>query len=263
MNLPKKWCVQITTPQILDYTNKFGCNPPYIISNMYAHFPPYALGCTTSSVVKEGYTLISENDFNNFILENSDDKWYIRGNGDKDFKEYVNKKYSSNIAFTSLYCYFIKNNQLQYSMHIPEGYYEISIEQWKNKFLHHSNISGFKLIKKYPGCKHELGYTEPFTTGEFEQYPEFWEPQYISNYKCILIGDKSVETKVYKDYIIYDGMEIKFLFIEELIKPFESKSTIIDKNNYDLSFPEYSIRIGCTTFTKDEIELLFQTRKSL
>jgi len=37
---------------------------------------------------------------------------------------------------------------------------------------------GFKLIKTYPGCNKPLGYVEPYTTGEFFKYPEFWMPQY-------------------------------------------------------------------------------------
>lgn len=35
---------------------------------------------------------------------------------------------------------------------------------------------GFILIKKYPRCKKPLGYFEPYTTGEFLNYPDNWKP---------------------------------------------------------------------------------------
>lgn len=39
---------------------------------------------------------------------------------------------------------------------------------------------GFILIKQYPNCRKPLGYFEPFTTGEFLKYSEFWKPVYKS-----------------------------------------------------------------------------------
>lgn len=44
-------------------------------------------------------------------------------------------------------------------------------------------IKGFILLKKYPGCSKEIGYFEPYTTGEFSNYPDFWKPVYKNEYK--------------------------------------------------------------------------------
>lgn len=44
---------------------------------------------------------------------------------------------------------------------------------------------GFILLKRYPGCRRSVGSFEPFTTGEFLQYPEIWQPVY---------NNQSVET---------------------------------------------------------------------
>lgn len=37
---------------------------------------------------------------------------------------------------------------------------------------------GFILIRTYPGCIRKVGAFEPFTTGEFLQYPGVWHPIY-------------------------------------------------------------------------------------
>lgn len=44
--------------------------------------------------------------------------------------------------------------------------------------MNKQNVVGFILKKKYPGCNKPLGYFEPFTTGEFLKFPEYWEPIY-------------------------------------------------------------------------------------
>jgi hypothetical protein len=42
--------------------------------------------------------------------------------------------------------------------------------------MSNNNVKGFILKKQYPGCNKPLGYFEPYTTGEFLNYPDFWEP---------------------------------------------------------------------------------------
>lgn len=42
----------------------------------------------------------------------------------------------------------------------------------------HPEIKGYKLLQKYPGCNKEVGDFEPYTTGDFSNYPNIWEPVY-------------------------------------------------------------------------------------
>lgn len=41
-----------------------------------------------------------------------------------------------------------------------------------------SKYKGFILLRKYPGCNKKVGDFEPFTSGEFLNYPEIWAPIY-------------------------------------------------------------------------------------
>jgi hypothetical protein len=42
----------------------------------------------------------------------------------------------------------------------------------------HSEIKGFTLIQTYPGCSKPVGHFEPYTSGEFINYPHIWKPVY-------------------------------------------------------------------------------------
>jgi len=42
----------------------------------------------------------------------------------------------------------------------------------------HPLYKGFILIRKYPGCRKEIGDFEPLTSGDFLNYPEIWKPVY-------------------------------------------------------------------------------------
>lgn len=46
----------------------------------------------------------------------------------------------------------------------------------KNKIL------GFILIREYPGCSRKVGYFEKYSTGDFLNYPEIWQPVYSKDY---------------------------------------------------------------------------------
>lgn len=64
-------------------------------------------------------------------------------------------------------------------------------------------IVGYRLIKQYPGCIYPIGTYEPFTTGEYSKWPEFWEPVYDYN---IQIGEYKAEVE--KDF--YGRVYVKF-----------------------------------------------------
>lgn len=40
------------------------------------------------------------------------------------------------------------------------------------------NPKGFVLIMEYPKCNKKVGAFEPYTSGEFLNYPKFWKPIY-------------------------------------------------------------------------------------
>lgn len=40
----------------------------------------------------------------------------------------------------------------------------------------HPRYSGFILLIKYPGCRREVGDFEPYTNGEFLNFPLIWKP---------------------------------------------------------------------------------------
>lgn len=42
----------------------------------------------------------------------------------------------------------------------------------------HPEISGYILIQTYPGCSKQVGHFEPYTSGEFSNYPHIWKPVY-------------------------------------------------------------------------------------
>ena len=66
---PEKWCTKLNRAEVVEYCNKHGKIPPYYIGEVYAHFPPYQRGCTTSVRIKPGYTEITFKDFEKHILE--------------------------------------------------------------------------------------------------------------------------------------------------------------------------------------------------
>lgn len=41
---------------------------------------------------------------------------------------------------------------------------------------------GFILLIEYPGCRRRVGDFEPYTTGDFLNYPKIWKPVYQKNY---------------------------------------------------------------------------------
>jgi len=40
----------------------------------------------------------------------------------------------------------------------------------------HARYRGFILIAEYPGCRRKKGDFEPYTSGEFLNYPDVWKP---------------------------------------------------------------------------------------
>lgn len=70
--LPEKWCVKHDRQEVTDYLNIHGENRPYCMpddKNNYAHFPSFYEGCTTSNIIREGYTEITFEQFERLVLK--------------------------------------------------------------------------------------------------------------------------------------------------------------------------------------------------
>lgn len=60
------------------------------------------------------------------------------------------------------------------------------------------NCIGFILVKEYPNCRKKLGYFEPFTTGEFLKYPEYWRPVYKGQVSAIGVNINDIQDNLRK-----------------------------------------------------------------
>lgn len=142
-----------------------------------------------------------------------------------------------------------------------KGYTKITPEQFE-LFLKtrkmNKEIKAFKLIKKYPGCNKPLGYVEPYTTGEFLEYPEFWEPIYRESEKTIVVGDKKIKVVIGKKRIIVDEMKVDIALFKNILWEMGRIKTLHQHQSpWPLHYP--MIKIGCTLLSEDEIELIIKT----
>lgn len=71
--LPEKWCVRTSNQKIVDYCNENGVYKDYRLNcNFYAHFPAFDK-CTTSLSIQPGYTEITLETFEKYVLK---EKYY-------------------------------------------------------------------------------------------------------------------------------------------------------------------------------------------
>jgi len=122
-------------------------------------------------------------------------------------------------------------------------------------------ITGFKLIKEYPGSK-KLGYFERFTTGEFLKYPEYWQPVYQEQTKEIEINYKKENTHpnimesgkvtIGKNLIKFGGINTTINFLKELVEDMEDNNFTDQPTIYKTIFP--FVKIGCSTFSLETIK---------
>lgn len=79
IKFPDRWCIKIINQEIANYCTKHGKCPPYNIDETsYAHFPSFSFLYTTSEKIEKGYTEITYNDFQRFILNiNTNNSYYL------------------------------------------------------------------------------------------------------------------------------------------------------------------------------------------
>lgn len=111
-------------------------------------------------------------------------------------------------------------------------------------------ITGYQLIKQYPGCSKPIGTYEPFTTGEYSKWPEFWKPVYESD---IEIGGYKAE--VGKDGFgdVYVSFGCQRFLHEDLVVIRRLLNKEVDA----------SITIRGTKITRDMLDTLIKITKEL
>ncbi|GAB3013642.1 hypothetical protein GCM10027051_16160 [Niabella terrae] len=73
--LPEKWCVKMDKQEVVNYCNKYGKKPPYLIDSIcLAHFPSWNGEFTTSRRIKPGYTKITFEQFKKYVLMEKQNK---------------------------------------------------------------------------------------------------------------------------------------------------------------------------------------------
>lgn len=150
------------------------------------------------------------------------------------------------------------------SYFLQMNYANFSINFNQVKFNSNKKPIGYELIKTYPGSK-GLGYCEKYTTGELSNYPEFWKPIYEEEKIKVQLNNKFLVT-VTKKHIFVTGanennLPISPKFLEELLEDMENNIFHEFGLEYKITFP--SVKIGCSTFTLEEIKQVYNTWKKL
>ena len=141
-------------------------------------------------------------------------------------EEYKNTSYSCNDeSFIFHFPNWRNKNGFLVSYHtthkVKEGYTLITLEQFKKHFLKEEQmerkITGYKLIKEYPGSK-GLGYFEKYTTGELSKYPEFWKPVYeeepkVGDWVTIIKGTSNDSKRLAGRTLKIKRVDTRFRFI--------------------------------------------------
>lgn len=99
-------------------------------------------------------------------------------------------------GYKEFYCYPAYGDKYSggWNPYVYDGYIWIDFDQidFTDGQIEGKKIIGYQLIKQYPGCTKPIGTYEPFTTGEYSKWPEFWKPVYEYD---IEIGGYKAEVK--------------------------------------------------------------------
>lgn len=85
-----------------------------------------------------------------------------------------------------------------------------------------------------------------------------WQPVYAEESKTLKLGDKGVEVKIPKGKIEVEGSNIDIEDLDELWNSMNNDGTIA---RWDITYP--SVKLGYTTFTKEEIKQVIDTYNEL
>lgn len=103
------------------------------------------------------------------------------------------------------------------------------------------SIKGFILVREYPGSP-KIGYFEPYTTGEFSEYPEYWKPIFtkypihrytVENFNFNRLTVLQTTVIVHKDKLIVSS-DFNHLHI-----PFECIVYIIDEEFWYIIYTKF------------------------
>jgi hypothetical protein len=211
------------------------------------------------------------------ITENN---WCVKGNGDIEVRDYLRRTFDNNYMFNHVWYYFPKKDQnsLDYSTSIPPGFIELTIDEFKSQIME-KNIIGYicpeplfggeiKQGEKYIVYKinSELYIPEDYNHTNMSSYYSLpkeivdkWEKIYKEDL-CVSIsaGSPTQFIKIFKDKEIrFENKVFPKDVILQIVNDIKQPTPIINLiDKFDISYiiDDYSIRIGCTTFSKNEIE---------
>jgi hypothetical protein len=159
--LPEKWCVKGHHKEVVEYSNKYGEMPIYVEDlGVYHHYPPYKSMCTTSQIIKEGYTEITLGQFKKHVLKNTSSEPIIE---EEAVLECVNQEqwdFASKILgatwnghndynYANANCINLKHKTRCSKSHYEDkGFKVYTFEEWCKKF-NHNFVSSDTVLDKW------------------------------------------------------------------------------------------------------------------
>lgn len=102
--------------------------------------------------------------------------------------------------------------------------------------------TGFILEKLYPGCRRKIGDFEPYTTGEFLKWTEFWKPMYKDltiRHTVTHDGGKKFEVTLGEDCFMYENYHVSIVMLNEIV----ARSNYGRLNSWETTYP--AVDFGC------------------
>lgn len=157
--LPDKWCVKAYSQKLVDYCKKWGVSKYYSLSECatsYCHFPAYG-GCVTMTQIVSGYTEITLEQFEKYVLKEtkiytikdlSEGKVVCVNDGTKkELEEVLRTAFPKDSSFTLSY---FGTSNYYFSMHLHDWWsYNNNLNNTEIKHLPKQSVKEFyKQLKK-------------------------------------------------------------------------------------------------------------------
>ena len=229
------------------------------------------------------------------------EKWYIKSNKDTeriivdylrdmDIADFNTHNYGKGWGFTNVSDKY--NNLLHPNTQCPEELTEITFEFFKTHILKLKDmkkIIGYRCPtdlfqgdipketlykalasvnnRSYAAINKE-GICESSKFNLPKEIVEQWEPVYTEEFKTLTLGDKGIEVKISKNKIEANGGEIPLIYLTYLWDVMNNNAEVTlnwretnTEVTTNIQFP--FVKLGCTTFTKEEVKLVIVTYHDL
>jgi hypothetical protein len=230
------------------------------------------------------------------LLVKIPEKWYIRTNADTEpiVTKYIEKKfrhtYHADYMFGKGWGFVNTQVDLVHPNNsCPDGYTEITFEFFEKHILNTKEmkkIIGYKCptdlfnrgvkigtiyYKTFGNCYSIQSNDSKWNSDPFllpKEIVETWEAIYKEDSKTLTLGDKDVKVTISKGKIEAEGGNIPIKYLTNLYE--RMNNTVQDKFEWgcthtgitnNIQFP--NVKLGCTTFTKEEVKLVIDTYNEL